>query len=73
MTKVYFHTLTEDEWEGLKNSEASWWDIMSSYSAPDWCEDGQGALAGAAGCSSLTLGFVKKEDDCKDCPLYKSI
>ena len=67
----YFHELTEEEYEALKNSGATWADVMANYKQPDWC-DYPDALEGVMGCWSLIYRKPVSETYCKDCECFKA-
>lgn len=71
--KPHFHELTNKEYETLKNSGATWRDVMATYSQPDWCEY-PNALEGIMGCWSLVSEALRKKiskEYCKNCDCFK--
>ncbi len=69
--KPYFHnSISDEEWEGMKESGMTWCDIQKRYRQPDWCTYPR-ALEGEMGCWSLIYRMMSNEDFCKDCDCYE--
>ena len=69
--KPYFHELTDEQYEELKTSGATWGDVLRDYSQPDWCEY-PGALDGVMGCWSLISRKPVSSEYCKDCDCFRN-
>ncbi len=67
---VYFHELTDAQWEQLKESGMTWDEAAKRFKAPRWCSYPD--AVDPMGCWSLVGRMVTGEDFCKDCELYRA-
>ena len=70
--KPFFHEVTDQEWEKMKDDGRNVGWLMKNYRQPDWCNYHE-ALSGHMGCWSLMDRSVKDKDYCKEgkCDSYK--
>ena len=63
----YYHELTEDEYNKLKERGLTYGELAKLHPQPDWCEYPD-AICGEMGCWHLTmLHAVKTQADCALC------
>jgi len=67
---VYFHELTDAQWEKLKDSDFRWNEAAERFKQPPWCS--YPYAVDPMGCWSLVGRKVTGEDFCKDCDLYQA-
>lgn len=67
----YFHELTDDEFDALKENGVRWCDLPALHPQPVWCEYPD-ALAGEMGCWSLVYRRGVNQEFCKTCELYNA-
>ena len=72
--KKYFHEIKAEDWEKIKADGWTWGQVREKYAGPPWCSVAVEAVHGL-GCWSLVgIGEdyrITKEDDCKNCDLYR--
>lgn len=68
--KLYFHMMTDKEWDKRCKARMTWGEICKIYSPPEWCRY-DGALEGQFGCCSLVARLVKNEAYCEGCECHK--
>ena len=71
MTTKYFHELTKDEFDQLRDSGMTWGECAAQYPQPEWCQYPR-AVNAEMGCWSLMYHTVTGEGFCKSCDLYKA-
>lgn len=67
----YFHELTDDEFNELKESGINLGELAVKYPQPDWC-DYPDALLGVMGCWSLVYRCGVSESYCKECDCFNA-
>lgn len=65
----YFHELTDEEFEALKDSNITWGEVAKIHPQPIWCGY-PGALEAEMGCWSLVYRTGVNEEYCKKCDLF---
>lgn len=64
--KEYFHRLTKQQFEAVRESDATIGEVKRVYQQPSWCTY-PGALDGCMGCWSLVGGFIHGIKSCGTC------
>ena len=66
MSKPFFHRMTDQRFNAMRDNGATWGDIQRIYQQPEWCNYPD-ALAGAMGCWSLIGRIIHRKQNCAGC------